>query len=622
MNTLANTASLLTHSLAWALLYSLWQGALIYGSLYLLLKALPNVNARAKYYLSFSALAATFLWFADTWSTQYQKLKGVTVFITQSAPDGGFTKTFSINTIAGAPIHDTAIHQLLPRLEQYFPFILMLYAAGLAFMLCRFTVNILQLRALRIDGIVAPGEEWGKLLQYWQNKMEITRPVKLYLSNRINTPMMLGVLKPIILLPVAAINHLSTDQVEAILMHELAHIKRHDYLLNIFQVTAETILFFNPFVWLISAVTRREREHCCDDVVVACAASPLPYARALAILESSRMSNGLVLAATGRKNQLFHRIKRIMEMKKSNVNYGQLTIIVVAILAITFSIAMFTFTPSFAQKAKGDTGDTATKTKSVYKYKSITIDSNGKKTEVVKESDKPIKEMRDEDDNVDMTIMNDDSDGTPTGKKAKTYSYSFSSSDSDGFEDLASNICALALHIHGGFTDAENLAELKKIGDIDWNKVSDEIKNSLKEINVAINEETKMDKKVSDFSKDMLEDFKKALEDDEKKLSKIQSKQVKVEARTRNGSAVAIAKSGDEDATTENTDYEAMLTKMEQDKLIDRSQVYKVAKKNGTLYINGEKQPESVFNKYSQYLKDKSLSIKGHKGSLSISVDN
>ena len=93
------------------------------------------------------------------------------------------------------------------------------------------------------------------------------------------------------------------------------------------------------------------------------------------------------------------------------------------------------------------------------------------------------------------------------------------------------------------------------------------------------------------------------------------------EVRAKAGKAKAIAIVGD-DGGGESTDYEAMLIKMEQDQLIDRSKSYRVAKKNGALYINGEKQPESVFSKYSEYLKDKAVNIKGSKGNLSISVDN
>ena len=98
--------------------------------------------------------------------------------------------------------------------------------------------------------------------------------------------------------------------------------------------------------------------------------------------------------------------------------------------------------------------------------------------------------------------------------------------------------------------------------------------------------------------------------------------QAEVRAKAGKTKAIAMAKAGDDHSNTESTDYEAMLNKMEHDKLIDRSKSYKVVKEDGALFINGEKQPESIYSKYSQYLKDKSINIKGHKGNLSISVDN
>jgi len=338
------------------------------------LKALPNAGARVKYSMSYISFSVLFLWFAATWYAQYQQLKETIVYITQAGTNTIMPTITHVQASATTQVHKPLLSNFLPAIDPYFPLIITIYTAGLAFMLLRFLVNIVQLRSLKTQGISQPGQEWISLLQQWQKQLAITKQVRLFLSTHINIPIMLGTLKPVILLPVATINHLTTEQVEAILLHELAHIKRHDYLLNIIQTIVETILFFNPFVWLISAIIRREREHCCDDMVVARAASPLPYAKALAILASHHPDNRFTLAATGNKNQLFHRIKRIMEMKKKNLSYSQLTIIIVAFIAITFTIAMCTFTPSFAQKSKRIKSDTVQK-KTVRQSETVIIDS-------------------------------------------------------------------------------------------------------------------------------------------------------------------------------------------------------------------------------------------------------
>jgi beta-lactamase regulating signal transducer with metallopeptidase domain len=113
------------------------------------------------------------------------------------------------------------------------------------------------------------------------------------------------------------VEELGPEGLEAILLHELAHISRADYLINIFQSAIETLLFFNPFVWRMSSVIRREREHCCDDLVVAFTEQPLAYARALSSLARQHAAPlpAIALAATGQQPLLFNRIKRIIEMK-------------------------------------------------------------------------------------------------------------------------------------------------------------------------------------------------------------------------------------------------------------------------------------------------------------------
>ena len=233
-------------------------------------------------------------------------------------------------------------------------------------------------------------------------------------------------------------------------------------------------------------------------------------------------------------------------MKKNNINYGQLTIIVVAILAITVSIAMFTFTPSFAQKAKGDAGDTTVKKKSVYKYKSITIDSNGKKTEVVKESDKPIKEMGEEDDDAGDISIKDDSGGKhtvttnrsytriiaddDTGKHNRkgtySYAYSYSKNDSNDVDVILNKIINPAMSASAAIIYNEVESELEKINDVDWDKVSEEIKDGLAEVEKAMKDERFDDEKFTDMKK-LLERNKKELEHDKEEMIKSKQMQVK-----------------------------------------------------------------------------------------------
>jgi hypothetical protein len=200
--------------------------------------------------------------------------------------------------------------------------------------------DLFQLHKIRTTSIASMGPAWEKHLDKMAARLQIPRKVKLLISRQVQVPVMLGFLKPLILLPVAMVNNLTEEQLEAVLLHELAHIKRNDYLLNIFQSIVETILFFNPFVWLISKTIRMEREHCCDDLVIASTAQPLQYAHALVALEEYRLTaNRLSMAAADNKQHLFHRIKRIMEMKTKHLNYSQKFLAVLIIAGSLVSIA-------------------------------------------------------------------------------------------------------------------------------------------------------------------------------------------------------------------------------------------------------------------------------------------
>ena len=178
--------------------------------------------------------------------------------------------------------------------------------------------------------------------------------------------MVIGFLKPMILMPAAAIAQLSLDQLETILLHELAHIKRYDYLVNILQVVVETILFFNPFVWMVSSITRQEREHCCDDLVLAYTEEPLTYAIALSALATHPGAAGFSVAATGQSDHLFfNRIKRITEMKKNPFSYSRMIAAILIFAAITCSVAVLT--PSFAKTKKDKPKENAVTPKTVQK---------------------------------------------------------------------------------------------------------------------------------------------------------------------------------------------------------------------------------------------------------------
>lgn len=322
-------------SLSWALIYSLAQGLVVFASLLLVLRVVPASSANARYHLSLSALTVLLAWFVATWWQQFHSLTlageqlqvaGTTGFVVLQLPLQQFPVSGSSN--------------ILQSLQTFFPWLTAFYIAGFVLMLVRLSFGMLQLFTLRTSGIYPPATPLSDLLEKQKKQLQLTTPVRLLISAKAQVPMVIGFLKPVILMPVAVVAQMDTCQLETILLHELAHIKRHDYLVNILQTIVETILFFNPFVWAISNITRREREHSCDDLVVNHTSEPVSYATALATLASGHTTTPrIAIAATGQQTHLFNRIQRIIEMKKNPFNYSRMVAALILIATITCSIA-------------------------------------------------------------------------------------------------------------------------------------------------------------------------------------------------------------------------------------------------------------------------------------------
>jgi TonB family protein len=144
-----------------------------------------------------------------------------------------------------------------------------------------------------------------------QSRLAVTTPVRFLLSGRITVPVVIGWLRPVILIPISALAGLSPQQLDALILHELAHIRRLDTVTNILLATAETILFYHPAVWWVSRQVRVERENCCDDAAVSACGDVGLYVEALTSLEN-RKTYGLALAASG--GSLKSRVARLLDV--------------------------------------------------------------------------------------------------------------------------------------------------------------------------------------------------------------------------------------------------------------------------------------------------------------------
>ncbi len=149
-----------------------------------------------------------------------------------------------------------------------------------------------------------------------QRRLRLSRAVRFVQSSLVDAPAVAGWLRPAVLLPASSLIGLSPEQLEAVIAHELAHIKRFDCFVNVFQIAVESVLFYHPAIWWVNRMIRNERENCCDDVAVSITGNIEEYARALTILETSRSAPDWVLAANG--GALKKRVGRLLGLESIN----------------------------------------------------------------------------------------------------------------------------------------------------------------------------------------------------------------------------------------------------------------------------------------------------------------
>lgn len=317
-------------ALGWSILHSLWFGFLIYVSVLCLFYVFPKLSASAKSYFPLLGSFALFGFFISVF------LKG---FLTKSTE---LTMRLSENPLQYPNmLINTAENRFF--IEPYFPVIVSIYIIGILIEGIWLVRSYFKLDTIKSTGLSSVPHSWQILFDDLTGKIGIKQKVNFQLSSFVEVPMMVGYLKPFVLFPLAAVNRLDMQQVEAILIHELTHIKRNDYLLNFLKVFVETILFFNPFIWLLGSLTEKGREYACDDSVIKLNIQRKTYADALLQLELLRKKDHhpLEMAAFYTKSDLFNRIKRIITMKTNYVNHKQqlvaLSVGIIGIAAIAWT---------------------------------------------------------------------------------------------------------------------------------------------------------------------------------------------------------------------------------------------------------------------------------------------
>jgi beta-lactamase regulating signal transducer with metallopeptidase domain/peptidoglycan/xylan/chitin deacetylase (PgdA/CDA1 family) len=210
------------------------------------------------------------------------------------------------------------------RFTSALPWLVLLWLAGALALTLRLAGGWVLTERLKREPATPLARDWRETLARLARQLRVSRPIRLCESALVEVPTVIGWLRPVILVPASALTGLSAPQLEALLAHELAHIRRHDYLVNLLQSVVETLLFYHPAVWWLSARVRIEREHACDDLAVSATGDVLVYARALTTLETlrrqQRRSNArtttLAVAADG--GSLMQRIQRLIKTQPAS----------------------------------------------------------------------------------------------------------------------------------------------------------------------------------------------------------------------------------------------------------------------------------------------------------------
>ena len=230
------------------------------------------------------------------------------------APRPISTAAASSDLPATQPVATSArLAALRDLLNPALPWLVALWVVGVVALSVRLAHGWMMARRLRTDGTRATSASLQQVLERLAARMRVSRPVQLLESLLVEVPAVIGWLRPVILVPASALTGLTPQQLEVLLAHELAHVRRYDYLVNVVQCVIETLLFYHPAVWWVSRRVRDEREHCCDDLAVQLCGDRQLYASALVDMERLRpRTPRLALAATGGGGSLLNRVKRLM----------------------------------------------------------------------------------------------------------------------------------------------------------------------------------------------------------------------------------------------------------------------------------------------------------------------
>lgn len=332
----------MTEKLGWALLHFVWQGAIAGCVVWLILAMLRRSSATLRYWVACVGLGLTALLPVVTVLILRDRPVAVVAALPIELPDhanhaivlprvvdgpidagtrseinlqASIPPSIEMSAAPAAQATSSTDVALLERIERWFrpwlPSITMIWLFGVVALSIRLLINWSRVQRLKVMGTKRVDAMLDQLLQRLTQTLRIRQVVRLLESTLVEVPTVIGWLKPVILLPVASIQGLTVSQLEAILAHELAHIRRADFAINVLQSLVEILLFYHPAVWWISSRIRQERENCCDDLAASVSGDAAGYVAALVRMEELRaIPREVAFAARG--GDLMSRVRRLL----------------------------------------------------------------------------------------------------------------------------------------------------------------------------------------------------------------------------------------------------------------------------------------------------------------------
>lgn len=349
-----NSISFIITTLGWSIVHSLWQVALIGLGVKLLLTAFRKSAPVIKYNIVLAGFGLMFTSFCVTLAIVAEQEingggSGVLLLDTALNPMDNFTGDQNRDLVSSSTDR-WSITLVMQKIDGSLRYIVGAWFVGFIFFAFRFMGSYLYISRLKRIYSLKPEDKWQTVLQGIQSRLGIRRAVTLLESATTNIPVVIGHLKPVIILPVGLLTQIPFNQLEAILAHELAHIRRNDYLVNLIIASMEWFFFYHPIYWWLSRNLDLYREHCCDDITIAYCGEAEPLQKALIDLSKNTQPSIHIAAALYRNDyQLLNRIKRMKT--KNQKNHGKrfspaALLLMLGVLVIILAGSSFTPRPN------------------------------------------------------------------------------------------------------------------------------------------------------------------------------------------------------------------------------------------------------------------------------------